>query len=1033
MKISEICIRRPVFAWVLTFIIIVVGIVAFYRLPLQQYPTIKEPVITIEANYQGVGPEIMESQITRLIEEQMAGVEDLDVIQSSSRDGKSEVYLYFNSDVNIDTATNDVRDRLSRVNQTGSWPHEVLPPILRKVRNDDRPIIQLALVSDTVPLEELFDYAENELKRRFESVKSVGNVEVSGSGLYIMRIFVDPKKLAFYGITPNHVLDAIKRQNFERPAGKLKSFDREYLVTAVSNLEKAEEFNQIVVYTKDDTLVRLKDVGHASLETTNRDNKTFLNGKPGIRISIFKQSTANPIDISRGVKAELKNILEQLPKERSLYISNDQSEFIERSINEVYRTIFESVFLVILVVFFFLKSFRASIIPLVTIPVSLIGTFAIMKMFGFTVNMLTLMAMVLAIGLVVDDAIVVLENIYRHIEEGIKPYKAAFIGIKEISTPVIAMTITLAAVYAPVSYASGKMGKFLGEFALTLSVSVIISGFAALTLSPMMCARLLKPHQGETDLHDSSITARIKRALPTEKWLSDLDNMYKSTLQKALDFRMYTILSGVVLALFGLFEWQFLPKLQSPKEDMGVVYIKGHAPYTSTLAYTEKYVKQLDDFIASIPEVERRSTSITNAVSFDSYITLKSNRNRSAEDVKKELEKQRLLNSGVYFERFTTGADGSQGASVIELALRTTKDISTLKDISKQVLTALKNETFIAGGIQGTPMDGRFDYAVRINREKATSLKIDPLAIAETVETYVRGKLANKFTKNNRKYDVWVEVEDEDKRKKEDILKLLIRTGPTQTAKDGVLIPLAELISIDTTIGLPDILRYNRQRSTYLYIPITQGGDMLGSIDRLKTVLSDTLDKDSSYEFVGNTRTFLKERDVMTLIFALSLIFIYLVLSAQFESWRDPFIIILSVPLSLAGAVLTLSVIKDGSANMYSNIGFITLIGLITKHGILIVQFANELQAKGYKIKEAIHTACHIRLRPILMTTAAMVLGALPLALATGPGSEMRRQIGWVIVGGMTVGTIFTLYVLPAIYSYIGKYKHKKNLDALEI
>ncbi|MBP9752263.1 MAG: efflux RND transporter permease subunit [Proteobacteria bacterium] len=1032
MKLSEVCIRRPVFAWVLTLLITVVGLVGFTKLPLQQYPTIKEPAVTIETNWPGVGPEIMESQITRQIEEVIAGIEGLDVVQSSSKDGKSEVSLNFRSDVNMDIAMNEVRDRIARVHQGGSWPREVNAPTLRKSRQEERPVVTIALVSETTPLEDLYDYAENELKKRFESVPNVSNVEISGSGLYIMRIYVDPKKLASFGITPDKVLDAIRRQNFERPIGKLKSFDREYSVTAMSNLEKPEEFDQIIVHSKGDTLIRLKDVGYAKLETNNKDSRTTLNGKPGIRIAIFKQATANPIEISRGVKEEMKTILEQLKKDRTMFISSDQSEFIERSINEVYRTIFESVVLVIFVVFFFLKSFRASVIPLVTIPVSLIGTFAVMWLFGFTINMLTLMAMVLAIGLVVDDAIVVLENIYRYIEDGMKPFKASFIGIREISGPVIAMTITLAAVYAPVSFASGRIGKFLGEFALTLAVSVIISGFAALTLTPMMCSRLLK-HQEAIAPDDMRIASRIKRALPAEKWLSFIDSSYDHYLKVALDNRLKTISIGVGLALFGLFQWQFLPKMQSPKEDTGYVFIKGHAPYTATIDYTEKYVKQLDAFIAQIPEVERRSTNITNATQFDAFVTLKKDRSRTSEEVKRELERQQELNPGVYFEQFSDGSDSTAGSTNIQLALRTTRDMTALKDLMRLATSSIQDEAFIASGpmgkkIQGTPLIGRMDYAVKINREKAISLKIDPLAIAETVETFVRGKLANKFTKNNRRYDVWVEVEEQDKRKKEDILKLLMRTGPSQTAKDGVLLPLAELIEMEPTIGLPNIDRYNRQRAAYMFLELNSGTDVSYAIDRVKANFAESFDEDSSYEFIGNTRTFIKEKSVIALIFGLALIFIYLVLSAQFESWKDPFIIMLSVPLSLAGAVITLAIIKDGSANMYSQIGFITLIGLITKHGILMVQFANELQAKGLKIKEAIHKACHVRLRPILMTTAAMVLGAFPLALATGPGSEIRRQIGWVIVGGMSVGTLFTLFVLPAIYTYIGFYKPKKGL-----
>jgi multidrug efflux pump len=1028
MKLSEICIKRPVFSWVLTFLITVIGIVAFTRLPLQQFPTIAEPYITLEANYQGAGPEIMESQVTRKIEEHMAGIEGLDYMQSISKDGKSEVTLAFSAGVDINLATNEVRDRLTRVYQDASWPKEMLPPTLRKTRADDRPIMQIAMISDEVPLEELYDYADNEIKKNFEAVSGVGNVEISGSGLYIMRIYVDPTKLAQFKVTTDEVLNAIRQQNFEKPIGKLSSQTREFLVTATLMLEKPEEFDNIIISSKNNNLIRLKDIGYSKLETNNRDTKTLLNGKPGIRISIFKQSTANPMEISRDVRKELKLIEEQMPKDRSAFVLSDQSEYIERSINEVYRTIVESSVLVILVVFLFLQSFKASVIPLVTIPVSLIGTFAIMQLLGYTINTMTLMAIVLAIGLVVDDAIVVLENIYRYIEKGLEPFQAAYKGIKEISFPVIAMTLTLAAVYAPVSFAKGQTGKFLGEFSITLAVSVIISGFVALTLSPMMCARLLKTHKEEAKT-DSPWVQKIRQKFPIEQWLDYVDNLYEKKLKLALNRRFFVIMSGLIFALVGVVEWFFLPQLKSPNEDKAYVAVRGHAPYSSTLQYTDKYVRKMDATVAAIPEVSQRSASITNP-SFDVIMNLKPGSKRSSEDIKNYLTKELADVAGVYIESISTGFEAGSGSARIEVLIKTNKDLKELFNTAQVAASWLRGEPLFSGNIQWTLKEDRLDYAVKINRDKAMSLKIDPRAIAETVETLVRGQKANMFKRDNRLYDVRVEVEDQDRRKKEDILRLLIRAGAG--VKEGTLLPLAELISIENKPGVPEIMRYNRQRAAILYIEMSKNASITDGIDRIKEIFSENLDSETSYDFAGETRKFMKERDIMTFIFCLSLVFIYLVLAAQFESWRDPFIIMLSVPLSLAGAIITLALIKDGSMNMYSNIGLITLVGLITKHGILMVQFANELQAEeGMKVKDAILKACVIRLRPILMTTAAMVLGALPLALATGPGSETRRQIGWVIVGGMSIGTVFTLFVLPVIYSFMGIYKPKRGLEAI--
>lgn len=1028
MKLSEICIKRPVFSWVLTFLITVVGIVAFTRLPLQQFPTIAEPYITLEANYQGAGPEIMESQVTRKIEEHMAGIEGLDYMQSISKDAKSEVTLAFNAGADINLATNEVRDRLTRVYQDASWPKEMLPPTLRKTRADDRPIMQIAMISDDVPLEDLYDYADNEIKKNFEAVSGVGNVEISGSGLYIMRIYVDPTKLAQFKVTTDEVLNAIRQQNFEKPIGKLSSQTREFLVTATLMLEKPEEFDNIIISSKNNNLIRLKDIGYSKLETNNRDTKTLLNGKPGIRISIFKQSTANPMEISRDVRKELKLIEEQMPKDRSVFVLADQSEYIERSIKEVYQTILESSILVILVVFLFLQSFKASIIPLVTIPVSLIGTFAIMQFFGYTINTMTLMAIVLAIGLVVDDAIVVLENIYRYIEKGLEPFQAAYKGIKEISFPVIAMTLTLAAVYAPVSFAQGQTGKFLGEFSITLAVSVIISGFVALTLSPMMCARLLKTHKEEAAT-DSLWIHKIRKKIPIEQWLEYVDKLYEKKLKLALNKRFVVMMSGLIFALVGAGEWIFLPQLKSPNEDKAYVAVRGHAPYSSTLQYTDKYVRKMDETVAAIPEVSQRSASITNP-SFDVIMNLKPGSKRSSEDIKNYLTKELADVAGVYIESISTGFEAGSGSARVEVLIKTNKDLKELFNTAQVAASWFRGESLFSGNIQWTLKEDRLDYAVKINRDKAMSLKIDPRAIAETVETLVRGQKANMFKRDNRLYDVRVEVEDQDRRKKEDILRLLIRAGAG--VKEGTLLPLAELISIENKPGVPEIMRYNRQRAAILYIEMNKNASITDGIDRIKEIFNENLDSETSYDFAGETRKFMKERDIMTFIFCLSLVFIYLVLAAQFESWRDPFIIMFSVPLSLAGAIITLALIKDGSINMYSNIGLITLVGLITKHGILMVQFANELQAEeGMKVQDAILKACVIRLRPILMTTAAMVLGALPLALATGPGSETRRQIGWVIVGGMSMGTVFTLFVLPVIYSFMGVYKRKRGLEGV--
>ena len=1023
MKVSEVCIQRPVFAWVMTFVLILIGMVGGYRLPLQQYPKIERSFVTIETSIPGAGPEIVEAQVTRVIEDAVAGIEGVESITSISSTEDSKVTLEFRAERRVDDATNDIRDRLSK--SRDKLPDESTEPILTKSRAEEKPIITLALTSETIPASELHDFAVREIQKDLESLSGVARVDVLGAGQYEMNIFLDPIRLAAYGITVSEVMTALKRQSIEKPAGKLISRDREYLVTTVANLEKPEEFENLVVATRKNYLVRLRDIGRAEITSNDRKTRTRYNGKPGISIGVVKQSTSNPIDVARGIKVALETIKQSLPPEMSIHIGSDRTVYIEKSIQEVYKTIFEATALVILVVFLFLRSARASLIPLVTIPVSLIGSLFIMYLLSFSLNMFTLMAMVLAIGLVVDDAIVILENIYRYIEQGYKPFEAAVRGVREISFAVIAMTLTLAAVYAPVSLAQGLTGKLLTEFSITLAGAVIISGFAALTLSPMMCARMLKAHQEPQKkasflLPFSPLQKMIDR-FQSDEWLVKIENLYDSYLRLCLSYRHYVVIGACLFAAVGYIVHQKLPSELTPREDQGWINLEGQSPQTATLEYTERYVNKVDEILGVIPEIERRVTQIVNPT-FDGSIQLKNDRQRTTDEITQEIRKKLEEITGIEV-KINSGSSGISGDDnrAVQFVIRGNKSYRELKDIAHNMTASL----YMSGKIMAVTSEIRGDtedFTVTILRDKVSSLNIEPATIAETIDALIRGRKANTFKRDNKLYDVKVEVENSARTSPHDITNLFVKAGD----KDGTLVPLSELVKVHSRAGPIEIHHHNRTRAITMNAFLKPGNSVGEGVEMVSTLAKDVMPTDARLDYIGDTKRFLTENKTMQFIFALAICFIYLVMAAQFESWRDPFIIILSVPLSLAGAVITLALISGGTLNLYSNIGLVTLIGLITKHGILMVDFANNLRdEKKVTITEAIIEACRLRLRPILMTTFAMVLGALPLAFATGAGAESRRQLGWVIVGGMAIGTLFTLFVIPAFYSYLSAKKRK--------
>ena len=1025
MKLSEVCIQRPVFAWVLTLVVVLLGLVTGDRLPIRQYPNVSRNQITVKMDYHGVGPEVMEMEITRNIEEAVAGVEGIDSIESTSDSGTSKVYMDIAEGRDVDAAANDVRDRLSKWAE--NFPDDAQEPVLTKAGSGNRSIMNLALISRKLSDSDLYNFAINEISHTLESVPGVAQVEVFGSGKYRMSLSLDPRRMAFYGLTVLDVSNAIKRQNLERPAGKLVNKNREYIVTTVAGVESQEEFDAIPIITKNNNVIKLRDVGSAKLDTSDKKVMSRFNGEKVVSISIVAQSSSNPIQVARGVKTKFAEIQKQLPGDAELHVAYDTTTFIEKSLSEVYKTIMEAILLVVLVVFVFLRSMRAAVIPLITVPISLVGALFIMYLAGFSLNNMTLMSMVLAIGLVVDDAIVVLENIYKHIEKGCSPIKAAIDGTKEVSFAVIAMTLTLCAVYAPVALAEGTTGKWLKEFSVTLAGAVLLSGFIALTLSPMMCSRILKV---ETDEKKESVTKysaiwnKIKDKVDISEFLQRVDQKYGELLGRVLDKRRAAVIFALCFSAFGYAIYFFMPSEQIPYQDSGMISYEGHAPQTSTLEYTQKYVDAIDKIIGSVPEVESRDYQITNPT-FEGVAILKDGRKRSTDDVMAEIKEKYSEVAGIDV-RFSSGRGGDdEGSRSVMFVVRGNKSHKELRDISGNLVRDMY-ASGIVQGIRSTANNEVEDYTVEILRDKASALNLDPDTIANTIDSLIRGRVASHFKKDNKVYDVMVEIEDEFKKTPEQLGDIYVKTYTERHQE--ILLPLAEVINVYAKSSPVSIQRYNRTRS-YTVIGILKPSCSLSeAIETIRDLEAKNLPDDVFVDFIGDTKKYLKESNTMMLIFMLAISFIYLVMAAQFESWRDPFIIMLSVPLALVGGILALTCVSGGTVNIFSNIGFLTLVGLITKHGILIVDFANKLVAQGLEYKDAIQEASKKRLRPILMTTFAMVLGAAPLAMAQGAGSEIRVPLGIVIVGGMTIGTLFTIFLVPVFYTYIAALRKKKRI-----
>jgi multidrug efflux pump len=1005
MQLPEIAIRRPVFASVLSLLILLVGFVSFNGLSVREYPRIDEPTVTVTTRFAGASSEVIESQVTKVLEDSLAGIEGVDIITSISRQEQSQITVRFKLERDPDSAAADVRDKVSRVRQR--LPDDVDEPTIAKVEADASPVIWLALNSDTISPLELSDLANRLIKPRLQTAPGAADVRVWGERRYSMRIWLDPDRLAAYNLTVQDAEDALRRSNLEVPAGRIESSLREFNVTAATDVQTPEQFRAIGIRTVNGQTIRIGDV--ARVEQAPQDERTSVryNGRDAISLGVIRQATANPLELSAAVQEMLPRVIEELPEGVSIDVANDNSIFIDRSIKAVYTTIAEAAVLVALVIFVFLRTVRASIIPLITIPVSLIGSFALMALFGFSINTLTLLALVLAIGLVVDDAIVMLENIYRHIEEGMKPFEAAIKGAREIGFAIVAMTLTLAAVYAPLAFTPGRTGRLFAEFALALAGAVVVSGFVALTLSPMMCSKLLRHVEKP---------GRFDRFM--ESVLTRMNSGYDRALGSSLNVRWLVVAVMLASAAGSFWLLQGTRSELAPMEDRGVVLANINGPDGATLAYTRRYAEAIEKMAMAQPEFDRIFTIVGNPSVAQGSVVMRGKaweeRDRTTMEIAGKMAPGMAALPGISAYPITPPSLG-QGfrERPVNFIIVTSDTYENLSAVVRQFQDRMAQNP----GLVQVDTDLRLnkpEIRMDVDRERAADMGVSVDAIARTVETMLGGRTVTRYKRDGEQYDVVVQTVSTHRSTPEDIDRLFVR------GRGDAMIPLASLVSTREVVVPRELNHFGQRRSASITANIGAGYSLGEALEFMERTATEILPAGYATDLNGQSREFRNSSGSLALVFVLSLLFIYLVLSAQFESFVDPLIIMLSVPLSMLGALLALK-LTGGTLNVFSQIGLITLVGLITKHGILIVEFSNQLREQGMEKFEAVKKAAGLRLRPIMMTTGAMVLGALPLALASGAGAESRQQIGWVIVGGMSIGTLLTIFVVPTMYTLLSR------------
>ena len=1021
LSLSSISIRRPVLATVMSLTILLFGILGYNYLGVREYPNVDPPIITVSTDYTGADGEAIETQITEPLEETINGISGIRRLSSVSRDGRSTITVEFNLSRDLEAAANDVRSKVAQAR--GQLPNDAEPPVVEKSDATSEPIVFLNIKSDQRSLLELTELADNVFKERFQTIQDVSQVQIWGDKTYSMRLWMDPTKMVAYDVTPMDVRDALQQENVELPSGAVEGETVELSLRTKGRLSDVEEFNNMIIRESDDQLVRFKDVGEARLGPVDKRTILKRDGIPMVGTVIRPQPGANYIEIVDEFYNRLDKIKQDLPGDIKLGIGFDSTDYIRSSIGQVQLTILIAFLLVITIIFLFLRDWRTTLIPVIVVPIAIIGSFFLMYVFGFTINVLTLLALVLAIGLVVDDAIVVLENIYSKIEEGKNPTDAAYIGANEIFFAIISTTLALAAVFLPIIFLQGITGRLFQEFAVVIAGCVIISSFVALTLSPMLSSKILKKRETHNWFYNK-----------TEQFFVGLTNAYRKSLEFFMKWRWlaFIIILGLAGSIYALYK--AIPSELAPIEDRNNLRMFATGPQGATFTYMDRYMDSLIDVARDIEE-RRAIISVTspgfgantskNSGFMRLLLTDKSKRDISQQELAAKMNKKvsRIPGARTFVTQEQT-IGGGFGGQPVEFVIQA-PNMNRLKAVLPQFMDKVNNNPTFAF----TDVNLKFnkpELEMSFDREKTRQLGVNARDIAQTLQLAFSSQRMGYFIMDGKQYQIIGQVEEVDRNDPQDLRKLYVRN------KAGKQIPITNLVSLEEKSGPPTIYRYNRYVSATVSASLAGDNTIGQGIKEMENIADTVLDNSFSTALSGTSKDYAESANSLIFAFVLALLIIFLVLSAQFESFRDPLIIMLTVPLAVSGALLVLWYFNE-TLNIFSQIGIIMLIGLVTKNAILIVEFSNQQKAQGYGIWDAVTIGATKRFRPVLMTSISTILGISPLVFGGGAGSESRASMGIAVIGGMIFATILSLYVIPAVYTFISeKKKSVSNLEALE-
>ena len=1000
MNISELSIKRPVLATVLTLIIILFGIIGYQSLGVREYPSVDNPIISVTCSYSGANADVIENQITEPLEQNINGIPGIRSLSSVSRQGQSRITVEFELSVDLETAANDVRDKVSRAQRY--LPDDCDPPTVSKADADATPILMVAIQSDKRSLLELSEIADLTVKEQLQTISDVSSVSIWGEKRYSMRLWLDPAKMAGYGVTPMDVKNAIDKENIELPSGSIEGNTTELTIRTLGLMHTAEEFNSLIIKRSDNRIIRFRDIGTADIEAQDLKSYMKMNGVPMVGVVVIPQPGANHIEIADAVYERMASMQKDLPDDVKYSYGFDNTKFIRASINEVESTVYEAFILVIIIIFLFLRDWRVTLVPCVVIPVSLIGAFFVMYLAGFSINVLSMLAVVLAVGLVVDDAIVMTENIYIRIERGMSPKEAGIEGSKEIFFAVISTTITLVAVFFPIVFMEGTTGRLFREFSIVVSGAVLISAFAALTFTPMLATKLLKRRKKKNWFYRK-----------TEPFFVGMNHYYSRSLDIFLRHRYLAL--PIIIVMLGIigYLWISIPSEMAPLEDRSRITINTRGPEGVTYEFMRDYTEEINLLADSIVPDATAITARVSSGSGNVEIMLKDIKDRDytqmqvAEKLSKAVQTKTKARAFVQQQSTFGGRRGSMPVQYVIQAANLEK--------LQEVLPVFMTKVYENPVFQMADVDLKFskpEARIEIDREKANVLGVTTRDIAQTLQYGLSGQRMGYFYMNGKQYEILGEINRQQRNKPVDLKSLYIRNS------NGDMIQLDNLITLVEGTAPPQLYRYNRFVSATVSAGLAEGKTIGQGLDEMDKIAAETLDDTFRTALTGDSKEYRESSSSLMFAFILALVLIYLILAAQFESFKDPFIIMLTVPLAICGA-LVFMFFSDQTMNIFSQIGIIMLIGLVAKNGILIVEFANQRQEGGADKHSAIREAAVQRLRPILMTSASTILGLLPLAYASGEGANGRVAMGIAVVGGMLISTFMTMYIVPAIYTYI--------------